>query len=84
MLRMVYYKRVTWKKCEENENCEHISLKWLSNELNKAHLRAETTTACGSRIYSHEVCNNWVVESYSFEVQNFEVRIRPVGLIESV
>ena len=80
MLRMVYYKRVTWKKSEENENCEHISLKWLGDEFNKARLCAETT----SRIYSYEVLNNWVVESYSFEVQNLEVRIRRVGLIESV
>ena len=37
MLRMLYYKRVTWKKCEENENCEHLSLKWLDHGFSDAH-----------------------------------------------
>ena len=85
MLRMVHYKRVTWKKCEENENCEHVSLKWLGDEFNDAHLSTETTTtAYDSRIYLYEVCNNWGVEWYSFEVENLEVRIRSVALIESM
>ena len=51
MLCMVCYKRVTWKKREENQNCEEISLKWLGDEFNGTHLSAETTTAYGSRIY---------------------------------
>ena len=83
MLRMVYYKEFTWKKHEENENFEDVSLKQLDDEFNDAHLSAEATTDYGNRIYSYDVCNNCSVDWYSFEVENLEVRIRHMALIES-
>ena len=82
MLRMVNYKRVTWKKREENENCEDTPFKRLGDEFNYDHLKAERTASYSSRIYSCDVCNNWDVDWYSFEVEKLKVRIRDVALIE--
>ena len=62
--------KVTWRKSEENENSEVISVKWFGNEFNRVDLSAETTTAYGSRINEYNVCDTWIVDSYSFEVDS--------------
>ena len=49
--------RITWKKSEENEISEIISVKWLGNEFKYVNISAEITTAYGSPINRYNICN---------------------------
>ena len=67
-----------WKKSEEIENVEIISVKCIGNQFKNVDLSAETT-AYRSSISFYYSCGTWDVDLYSFEVESLESSYLALG-----